>query len=221
VLAEVPGISSAGGDGPQPGFGVLCDLAATAAPGSGGILFTPWLAGERSPVDDRNARAGFHNLSLSTGLAAMVRAVLEGVAYNNRWLHEAVERFVGHRTESIRVFGGGAQSDLWCQIHADVLGRTVEQLADPVHANLRGAAILAGLALGDLDPATARSLIPIAATFAPDPSRRALYDRMYAEFPRLYKSQKAMFSRLNGPRREQAAWRENLGTSQPLPDRPD
>lgn len=189
------------------GFDVLADLAATAPPGSGGVLFTPWLAGERSPVDDRNARAGFHNLSLGTDVAAMVRAVLEGVAYNNRWLHEAVERFVRRRLDPVRVFGGGAQSDLWCQIHADVMGRTIERLADPVHANLRGAAILAGLALGDLDPAEAGEIIPIAATFEPDPSLKPLYDDLYAEFPRLYKAQKAIFARLNGHRRAPAAAR--------------
>jgi xylulokinase len=189
------------GCGPQPGFAELTELAATAPPGSGGVLFTPWLAGERSPIDDRNARAGFHNLSLDTGRAAMVRAVLEGVAYNNRWLHEAVEHFVKRRLEPIHVFGGGAQSDLWCQIHADVMGRTIQRLADPIHANLRGAAILAGMALGDIDRSSAGALPPIATTFQPDPSRRTVYDRLYAEFPKLYKSQKAMFGRLNRPHR--------------------
>jgi len=185
-----------------PTFGELCQLAATAEPGSGGVLFTPWLAGERSPVDDRNARGGFHNLSLETDLAALTRAVLEGVAYNNRWLHEAVERFVKRRLEPIRVFGGGAQSDLWCQIHADVLGREIEQVADAMHANLRGAAILAGLALGYLDAATADDLCPVAATFAPDPARAACYDRLYREFPGLYRMQKGMFARLNGSPRQ-------------------
>ena len=183
---------------PPLGFDALTDLASAAAPGCGGTLFTPWLAGERSPVDDRNARGGFHNLSLSTDTAALVRAVLEGVAYNNRWLHQAVERFVKRRLDPIRVFGGGAQSDLWCQIHADIMGRTIERVADPVHANLRGAAILAGLALGDLDPAAASELIPVAGTFRPDFALKACYDDLYAEFPRLYKAQKAMFARLNG-----------------------
>jgi xylulokinase len=191
----------AAGGGPAPGFGELTELAATAPPGSGGVLFTPWLAGERSPVDDRNARAGFHNLSLDTGRAALVRAVLEGVAYNNRWLHEAVERFAGRRLDPVRVFGGGAQSGLWCQIHADVMDRTIERLADPVHANLRGAAILAGLALGELDPAGAAALVPAGTVFRPDPARRACNDRLYAEFPRLYKSQKRMFARLSRPPR--------------------
>jgi xylulokinase len=130
----------------------------------------------------------------------MVRAVLEGVAYNNRWLHEAVEHFVKRRLDPVRVFGGGAQSDLWCQIHADVMNRTIERLADPVHANLRGAAILAGMALGDVDRARAGSLAQVEQTFRPVPSRVAVYGRLYAEFSRLYKAQKAIFKRLNGPR---------------------
>ncbi|MGE5289160.1 MAG: xylulokinase [Micromonosporaceae bacterium] len=197
IIAPDDGLSG----GPRPGFAELTELAATAPPGSGSVLFTPWLAGERSPIDDRNARAGFHNLSLDTGRAAMVRAVLEGVAYNNRWLHEAVEHFVKRRLEPIRVFGGGAQSDLWCQIHADVMDRTIERLADPMHANLRGAAIVAGLALGAVDPAGAGELAPVGATFRPDPARRAAYDRLYAEFPKLYRSQKGMFRRLNPPSR--------------------
>jgi xylulokinase len=186
-------------EGKRPEFGALCDLAASAPPGSGGVLFTPWLTGERSPIDDRNARGGFHNLSLATDRAAMVRAVLEGVAYNNRWLHDAVERFVKRRLDPIRVFGGGAQSDLWCQIHADVMGRTIERCADPLHANLRGAAILAGIALGDVDRVHAHHHTPVDTVFRPDPSTGAAYDRLYAEFPKLYTSQKAMFRRLNRP----------------------
>ena len=116
--------------------------------GSGDVVFTPWLAGERSPVDDRKARGGFHNLSLATTRAHLVRAVLEGVAYNSRWLHEAVERFVRRRLDPVRVIGGGATSDLWCQIHADVMGRTMERVAEPLRANLRGAAMFAGLGPG-------------------------------------------------------------------------
>jgi xylulokinase len=131
------------------------------------------------------------------GPGTMVRAVLEGVAYNNRWLLHAVERFVSRRLDPVRVFGGGAQSDLWCQIHADVMDRSIERLADPVHANLRGAAILAGLALGEVDPAGAASLAVTGDVFRPDPANRECYDRLYAEFPRLYKSQKRMFARLN------------------------
>jgi xylulokinase len=190
--------------GERPAFGALVDLAASVPPGSGAVIFTPWLTGERSPIDDKNARAGFHNVSITTDRAAMVRAVLEGVAYNNRWLHESVEKFAKRRLDPIRVFGGGAQSDLWCQIHADVMDRAIERLADPIHTGLRGAALLAGIALGDVDRARARDYAPIDATFTPDPDARAEYERLYPEFPKLYKAQKDMFRRLNRPSRSQA-----------------
>jgi xylulokinase len=185
----------------RPGFEALVDLAASSPAGSGGTVFTPWLAGERSPVDDKWARAGFHNLSLGTNQADLVRSVLEGVAFIARWLHDAVERFVKRRLDPIRVFGGGAQSDLWCQIHADVMDRTVERLTDPMHTGLRGAAMLAGLALGDIDRASAQDLVEVDRTFPPQPATREVYDRLYEEFPKLYRAQKGMFRRLNRPRR--------------------
>jgi xylulokinase len=161
------------------------------------VLFTPWLAGERSPVDDRNARGGFHNLSLATERSHLVRAVLEGVAYNSRWLDEAVERFAKRKLDPIRMIGGGAQSDLWCQIHADVMGRTIERVAEPLHANLRGAALLASLALGEIELGELREIVKLDGVFTPDGANRSTYDRLYREFPKLYRSQKSMFARLN------------------------
>jgi xylulokinase len=183
------------------------DLAATAPPGAGGVIFTPWLTGERSPIDDKTARAGFHNVGIETDRSALIRAVLEGVAYNARWLHEAVEKFVKQPLDPIRVFGGGAQSDLWCQIHADVMDRTIERLTDPMHTGLRGAALLAGIALGDIDRSTARDHSPVDVTFTPDPATRDEYERLYAEFTKLYKVQKAMFHRLNRPKAKPRARR--------------
>jgi xylulokinase len=188
---------AAGLGGRAPSYDELTAMAATAPAGSGDALFTPWLAGERSPVDDHSARGGFHNLSLATTQAHLVRAVLEGVAYNSRWLFEAVEEFAGRRLEPIRIIGGGANSDLWCQIHADVLDRTVEQVADPIFANLRGAALFAGMALGAIEAEQVHSLVKVKATYSPDARHRAVYDRLYAEFPGLFKSQKPMFHRLN------------------------
>ncbi|HET9875752.1 MAG TPA: FGGY-family carbohydrate kinase [Mycobacterium sp.] len=188
-------------DGPALDYDALTALAATAPPGSNGVIFTPWLKGEHSPIDDRNARGGFHNLSLSTTRADLVRAVLEGVAYNSRWLLGCVDRFTGGRgtTRSpIRIIGGGARSDLWCQIMADVCGRTLERVADPLNAQLRGAALFAGLGTGEVDRAELRGLIPIDGVFHPVAEHRAGYDRLFAEFPRLYKAQKGMFARLNG-----------------------
>jgi len=194
VCGVVPGLVDAGG---RPDFTGALSLAARARPGSSGVLFTPWLRGERSPVDDRHARAGFHNLSLTVGRSDLVRAVLEGVAFNNRWLHEAVERFAKRRLDPLRMVGGGAQSDLWCQIHADVMDRTIERVDAPVLANLRGAALIAGMALGAVRPSEVGSLVGVDAVFRPDPARRATYDHLFREFPKLYRSQRGTFARLN------------------------
>jgi len=178
-------------------FGDLIADAADAPAGSGGVIFTPWIAGERSPVDDRGARGGWHNLSVETTNADLIRAVLEGVAYNSRWLHDAVEGFAGGRLDHLRIFGGGAVADLWCQIHADVMDRTIERVAEPLHTNLRGAGLFAGLILGAIERDQVRELVRVERTFKPDPANHAAYERLYAEFPGLYKSQRKMFARLN------------------------
>ncbi len=186
--------------GPPAGYEELADLAGTVPAGSGNVIFTPWLTGERTPVADRHARGGFHNLSLSTDRAHLARAVLEGVAYNSRWLLNAAEKFTDRRLEPIRLIGGGAQADLWCQIMADVLDRKIERVAQPLHANLRGAAIFAGMALGEVRAQEVRSLVDVDGVFQPDPSNRAVYDRLFSEFPKLYRAQKGMFARLNHSR---------------------
>jgi xylulokinase len=190
--------SLAGGiAGTVASYAEITALAATAPAGSRGVVFTPWLAGERSPVDDRAARGVFHNLSATTSTADLARAVLEGVAFNARWLLGAAEHFTGRRLDPLRLVAGGAQSELWCRIVADVCDRTVERVRDPLLCGLRGAALAAGLALGDVDRDDLAHLVPLDGTFVPDPSTRAVYDRLYAEFPRLYRSQRRMFRRLN------------------------
>ena len=107
------------------------------------MIFTPWLNGERTPVDDHTLRGGWHNLSLATTRAELVRSVLEGVAYNSRWLLGYVEKFIGQPFPWLHFIGGGAQSELWCRIMADVLDRAIRQVEHPIRANARGAALLA------------------------------------------------------------------------------
>ena len=184
-------------DGDGPSFADLDALACESAPGSGGVMFSPWLNGERSPVADARARGGFHNLSSATSRADLTRAVLEGVALNNRWLLDAFDRFVGNRPDPIRMIGGGAQSDLWCQIHADVMDRTIEQVAEPLYAGLRGAALIAAMATGAIEPAQVRDLVAVRATYRPDPTAQAALADAVGEFPRLYGMQRKMFHRLN------------------------
>lgn len=170
--------------------------AGQAAPGSGRIIFTPWLAGERSPVESHSARGGFHNLSLATTRPDLVRAVLEGVAYNTRWLAEYVEKFAGASLAPLRLLGGGANSRLWCQIHADVLGQAVDQVAEPTVAQLRGMALLAGRTLGVVEAGEVDSLVQLAGRFEPDEAAHEAYGPLYGEFPGLLKVQTPMFRRL-------------------------
>ena len=172
-------------------------MAAGVSPGSNRVLFTPWLNGERSPVDDHTLRGGFHNLSLSTTRAELVRAIFEGVAFNSRWLLDAVEKFAGRGLGSLAFIGGGARSELWSQVHADVLGREIRQMAEPRLANVRGAGLLALVALGQVTVEEIPSLVEVARTFVPDPSVAAECDFLFEQFTALYKQNKGIYRRLN------------------------
>jgi xylulokinase len=189
------------GVGPAPAgpdvYRRLDEVAESVPAGAGGTLFTPWLNGERSPVDDHTIRAGFHNLSLSTTRRELVRAVYEGVAYNSRWLLHAVEHFVKRPFSSLAFVGGGANSEVWAQIHADVTGRRIRQVAEPVLANVRGAGMLAWLALGALRVEDMAGAVEIRRIFEPEPANRPVYDELYGEFVNLYKKTKAIHRRLN------------------------
>jgi xylulokinase len=187
------GTAASGNDG----YEQLTALASTVPPGAGGVLFTPWLNGERSPVDDRTLRAAFLNISMTTERAHLVRAVLEGVAFNARWLLDSVERFIKRPMTTLRILGGGAVSDLWCQIHADILERRIERVAAPMYANLRGAALFASMSLGNIDLAGAAARVLLDATFDPDPQARNVYAPMYAEYRRLYHRLHGVYERLN------------------------
>lgn len=178
-------------------FEELISWASTVPAGSDGVIFTPWLSGERSPVDDKSLRAGWLNLSPRTGRGALVRSVMEGVAYNARWLFDPYQKFLGKRLSTVRIMGGGAVSALWCQLHADIMNVTVEQVADPRHAQLRGVALWARICLGELTMPEVAALVPVAARFEPIPEHRAVYEAGYAEFSRLAGTLKGFYHRVN------------------------
>jgi xylulokinase len=195
-----PGDPLGPGSPPEGIFATLNDLAASVPAGAHGVLFTPWLNGERSPVDDHTIRGGFHNLSLSSTRSDMVRAVFDGVALNSAWLLGAVEKFTKKPFGSLAFVGGGANSDLWSQIHADATGRTIRQVAEPVLANVRGAGLLTLLALGHLSVTDIPGTVEIKASYEPDPATSALYAGLLKEFVNLYDKTKAIHKRLNGRR---------------------
>ena len=95
---------------------------------------------------------------------------------------------------------GGANSNIWCQIHADVLNRSIRQVHNPIQANVRGAAFLASVALGYLAFDEIPGLTPIANTYTPDPQNRRIYDELFREFLNVYKQNKRIYRRLNKQR---------------------
>ena len=172
-------------------------LAAGTPAGSHGVIFTPWLYGERTPVEDGSIRGGFHNLSLTAGRGALVRAVMEGVALNTRWLKGYVQKFIGRPLEAIRMVGGGARSDLWCQIMADVLECTIHQIENPVEVNARGAGILAAVALGAGTFDTIAAGLTIRRSYAPNPVHGDRYAAMFRAFKDFYRAHRKICARLN------------------------
>lgn len=170
-------------------------LAAQAPAGAGGLFYLPWLHGERSPIDDSLVRGGFAGLSLEHDQRHLFRAVLEGVAFNTRWLQVHLEDNLGRRLDSVTVVGGGARSALWCQLHADVLRVPIRQVEAPQSANARGAGIQALVALGQLKWSDVAPLVPIAKTFEPDVKHSALYDARFEQFLLEFKHRRAMAHR--------------------------
>jgi len=182
---------------PEDVHGVFNKLAERIPPGSDRLIFTPWLYGERSPIDDHTIRGGFHNMTLNTTRAHMIRAVFEGVAYNTRWLLKSVESFTKKPMRNINFIGGGATSDLWCQIFADVLGRNIRQIKDPIDANARGAGFLGSVAMGYLKFEEISEKIEYKAIYKPNPANRELYNELFKEYVLLYKNNKKIYARLN------------------------
>lgn len=165
--------------------------------GSNKLIFTPWLYGERTPVEDRSVRSGIFNQSLNTTREHLLRAIYEGVAYNSRWLLRYVEKFIKRRLDTLNMIGGGANSNVWCQIHADVLGRTVRQVKKPIVSNLRGAALLASVALGHIQFHQIPELVQIANTYTPNTKNQEIYDELFKEFLNIYKCNRKIYRRLN------------------------
>ena len=181
-------------------YHVMDRIAERTPAGSNGVLYTPWIYGERAPVEDAMVRAAIFNLSLENSRADIIRAVLEGVAFNTRWLLQPFEKFLGRRLEAIHIVGGGANSDVWCQIFADVLDRPVRQIKDPIQANVRGAAFIAAVGLGLMSYADVPACTEYRREYAPTPRHRGIYDAHFREFVNLYRQNRRIYRRLNGKR---------------------
>ncbi|MFA5697372.1 MAG: FGGY-family carbohydrate kinase, partial [Candidatus Izemoplasmatales bacterium] len=166
-------------------------------PGAGGLIFTPWLHGNRCPFEDPNAAGMFFNVKLETGKTELIRAVLEGVCYHLRWMLECQDKKI-KTADSIRFVGGGALSDVTSQILADIIGRTVEVVLSPQNVGAVGAAAVIGVGLGVIrDLKDIKKLIPVSHVFKPNIGNKLIYDKVYLVFKKLYAVNKNNFKALN------------------------
>lgn len=181
--------------GGNKSFDELTDEAAKIPAGADGLLWLPYLMGERTPHLDANARACFVGLTANHTRAHLTRAVLEGVAFS---LREAMEIFVetGAKIKKIRLGGGGAKSKLWRQIQADIYGRTVEILEAEEGAAF-GAAILAGVGAGKwktVDEACEKT-IRVAEIVEPNRTNAQIYDGQFATYRKIYPAMRMIFAK--------------------------
>ena len=186
-----------GDHGLEQKFSALERAIEPIGPGSDGVLFLPWLTGSITPAEDGRVRGGFLNISLRTTREHLAKAVLEGVAFNQRWVQERVARFARRDISRIKFYGGGALSSAWSQIFADVLNCPVEQLRDPEFTVSRGVALLGFHRLGELALDEIEAGVPVATVYEPRPEASARYDAMFTQFVRVFKKNRGIFRALN------------------------
>jgi xylulokinase len=173
------------GGGPAA-YQQLDELAATAPPGSRGVLYLPYLATAATPRWDPQARAAWIGMSFAHGRAELTRAVLEGVALEIRDML-AQWQAAGLRVDRLRIGGGATRSALWNQIQADVYGRPVETVRVGESTGV-GAALLGGVGAGVFASIAegVAAMVQVAERIEPDPARHQRYDSLYQAYVQAY-----------------------------------
>lgn len=168
-------------------YDLITAQAAQAPPGSKGLLFLPYISGERTPIWNPYARGVFFGVTLGHRRSDFFRSVLEGASFAIRHVIELLETDDGIDIEELRIGGAAAASGVWNQIIADILGKKVVSLTQS-HTEVLGAAVLAGVSQGfypDLAAAMDKIVVP-GREFVPNPEAHAAYDRLYPMFKKLY-----------------------------------
>ena len=181
-------------------FGRETDLKAldqeaqAAGPGAGGLVLLPYVLGEKTPVNDARARGVLYGMHLGHTRGHVFRAVLEGISFGFRH-HLDVFRERGHEPRRVRVTNGGARSELWKQVTADVLGLPLEVPRESAGSAL-GAAFLAAKGTGMYDAwSDIERFVDIGRVVEPDPAARAAADESYAVYRELYPTLRPLMHR--------------------------
>ncbi|MCD6488933.1 MAG: FGGY-family carbohydrate kinase [Desulfurococcales archaeon] len=180
-------------------YEIMDKLAEKAEPGSKNLIFLPWMYGERAPIPDIYVRGAFINLSLDHRKEHIIRAVLEGIAYNIRWITDIVEEDIGKKIRYLPSLGGLLLGDICGQILADVTRRTIGCVKDKLGAVGKGAAAMAMIGYGRLKRIEdVHELVSVDKEFTPIEENSRIYDELYSVFKDLYERLADVYSTLNG-----------------------
>lgn len=171
--------------------------AAKLPPGADGLLALPYWAGALTPYWDHNARGVLLGFTGVHGKSHVYRALLEGIAYEQRFLTSGAEQALGEPVTEVIVLGGGSRSPVWCQIIADVMQRRVSVVREPESTCL-GAGMLAAAAVG-IHPSiqeAACAMSAVATSYEPDPQTVAVYEPLYEVYRDVYPATRELFARL-------------------------
>ena len=178
-------------------YDYLSEEVSKVPPGANGVIFTPWLHGNRRPFEDSRAGGIFFNIRTNNGKRDMIRAVLEGICYHLRWLLECEMKKV-KTSDTIRFVGGGALSPVTCQMLADITGHTIETVENPQEVGGVGTALVIAAGIKGEDVLElSRRLVKVDRTYIPDTVNKEVYERNYRVFKRLYKTNSRSFKILN------------------------
>ena len=169
----------------------------TSPASSNGLLFLPWLFGERAPVENPFLRGGFFNMGLNNTRSDLIRSVMGGVAMNSRWLLGIMEKFMDKKADHVIMAGGGVISTTWSQIYSDVLDRRILVMDNPRYSTVRGAALLSAVGSGFMKITDLRVLREKTMTFDPDPGNTVKYDRLFRQFISYYKNNRSSMREMN------------------------
>jgi xylulokinase len=183
-------------DQAEPQYHLLDDAAREVPPGATGLLFLPYLLGERSPHWNPLARAAFVGLAMPNSRAEMARVVMEGVAFNLRHILDCL-RGQGAKIDAMRLIGGGSKSIVWRQILADIYNLPILRVDLPAAATALGAAIAGGVGVGLYpDYSVVRDLVPVIEAEKPNPDTRARYEALYDLFKQSYVALEPIYEQL-------------------------
>ena len=156
-------------------------------PGSEQLIFTPWLFGERCPVSTTTTRGTIFNLGFEHTRGHFVNALLEGIAFNLRWILENIKRDFGFSPDKIRIIGGGSVNDQWMQGIANITGKTIETLKHPTMSGALGAAACVFVGNGDFKNFhDINNIIRVNKIYLPDNSHSRVFDGLFKNYKNVY-----------------------------------